>query len=99
MSSEVLRVKLRIKNNIYTVKMGASALTDVLLKGLDSLTVQTVMRSTPESLVTGQFACPVEVLSAVNQSDTSTQENMMEIEVRLPNGIFFFAKEVKDFSK
>ena len=48
--------------------------------------MQTVRRSTPESVVTDQFANAVEVLSAVNQSDISEQnkeEEVMEIEVRL----------------
>ena len=85
MASDVLRVKLRIHNNIYTVRMAPAALTDVLMKGLESATVKTIRRSTPESLVTGQFANAVEVLSAINQSDVSDQnkEEVMELEVRL----------------
>ena len=85
MASDVLRVKLRIQNNIYNVMMSPSSLTDVLLKGLNSSTVKTVMRGAHEGVVTGQFANPVEVLSAINQSDISTgkDEEVMEFEVSI----------------
>ena len=85
MSSDVLRVKLRVNNNIYSVKMSPAGVTDVLMQGIDSTTVKAIVRGRPESIVTGQFANQVEVLSAVNQSDISkAQENSeerMEIEV------------------
>ena len=83
MSSDVVRVKLRIHNNLYNVKMSPSSVTDVLKQGLNSTTVQSIMKSTPESMVTGQFAKPVEILSAVNMSEINIdqQEEKMEIEV------------------
>ena len=88
MASDVLRVKLRIMNNIYNVSMAPSALTDVLLKGMESVTVKAIKRSNAESVVTGKFANEVEVLSAINQSDVSgvnnqQQEETMEIEVKI----------------
>ena len=88
MASDVLRVKLRIMNNIYNVSMAPSALTDVLLKGMESVTVKAIRRSNAESVVTGKFANEVEVLSAINQSDVSggnnqQQEETMEIEVKI----------------
>ena len=86
MASDVLRVKLRIPNNIYTVSMAPSALTDVLLKGMESVTVKAISRSNAESVVTGKYADEVEVISAINQSDVSAnnqqQEETMEIEVQ-----------------
>ena len=85
MASDVLRVKLRIQNNIYNIMMSPPSLTDVLLKGLNSSTVKTVMTGRAESVVTGQFANPVEVLSAINQSDISSpkDEEVMEFEVSI----------------
>ena len=84
MSSEVVNVKLRIHNNIHKVKMSPAGVTDVLIEGLNSTIVKTIMKSRAESVVTGQFTNPVEILSAVNQSDVSNinqQEEVMEIEV------------------
>ena len=87
MSSDVVNIKLRINNSIYTVKMSAGCLTEVLIQGLTSPTVQTILRGTPESLITGSFSNAVEVLSAINQSDTSTttkeQEGSMDFEVHI----------------
>ena len=87
MSSDEVNVKLRINNSIYTVKMSAGCLTEVLIQGLTSPTVQTILRGTPESLITGSFSNAVEVLSAINQSDTSTtdkqQEGAMEFEIHI----------------
>ena len=85
MASDVLRVKLCIQNNIYNIMMSPFSLTYVLLKGLHSSTVKTVMRGRAESVVTGQFVNPVEVLSAINQSDISTakEEETMEFEVSI----------------
>ena len=65
--------------------MSPAGVTDVLMQGMESTTVKAILRGRPESIVTGQFANQVEVLSAVNQSDiTNAQENSeerMEIEV------------------
>ena len=88
MSSKVVNVKLRINNNIHNIKMAPSGVTDVLLKGLGSTIVKTIMHSRADSVVTGQFVNAVEILSAVNQSDVSKhtdanqQEEIMEFEVR-----------------
>ena len=43
------------------------------------------MRGRAESVVTGQFANPVEVFSAINQSDISSpkDEEVMEFEVSI----------------
>ena len=84
MSSDVVNVKLRIHNNIHKVKMSPAGVTDVLIEGLNSTNVKTIMKSRAESVVTGQFTNPVEILSAVNQSDVlniNQQEEVMEIEV------------------
>ena len=87
MSSDVVNVKLRINNNIHNIKMSPSGLTDVIIKGLNSMIVKTIMKSRPDSVVTGQFETPVEILYAINQSDVSKnaeqQEEIMEIEVRV----------------
>ena len=87
MSSEVVNVKLRIHNNIHKVKISPAGVTDVLLEGLNSTIVKTIMKSRADSVVTGQFPNPVEILSAVNQSDVSNsnvnqQEQVMEFEVK-----------------
>ena len=86
MSSEVLKVRLRIHNNIHSVKMSPSSVTDVLINGLESKIVKTVMKGRPESVVTGQYENAVEILSAINQSAVTTKtpqsEEVMEIEVR-----------------
>ena len=87
MTSEVVNVKLRIHNNIHKVKMSPSGVTDVLLKGLESTIVKTIMKSRADSVVTGQFPSPVEIISAVNQSNVCNNnvtqgEEIMEIEVR-----------------
>ena len=79
-------MKLRIYNNIHKVKMSPSGVTEVLLEGLNSTIVKTIKNSRADSIVTGQFESPVEILSAVNQSDVQTagkqnQEEVMEIEV------------------
>ena len=86
MSSDVVSVKLRVQNSIYSVKLSPSGVTDVLLKGINSTIVQTITRGKPDSLVTGNYANPVEILAAVNQSDLGTEqatayEDLMEIEV------------------
>ena len=84
MSLEVVNVKLRIFNNIHKVKMSPSGVTEVLLEGLNSTIVKTIKNSRADSVVTGQFQSPVEILSAVNQSDVSkpaATEEVMEIEV------------------
>ena len=84
MSSEVVNVKLRIHNNIHKVKMSPAGVTDVLIEGLNSTIVKTIMKSRAESVVTVQFTNPVEILSAVNQSDVlniNQLEEVMEIEV------------------
>ena len=87
MSSEVVNVKIRINNNIHKVKMSPSGVTDVLLKGLNSTIVKTIMQSRADSVVTGHFPTPVEILSAVNQSNVSMNnatkqiEEVMEFEV------------------
>ena len=87
MTSEVVNVKLCIHNNIHNVKMSPSGVTEVLVKGLNSTMVKTIMQSRPDSVVTGQFANPVELLSVINQSDVSSnaaqQEEVMEFEVWL----------------
>ena len=69
MSSDIMRVKLHVKNNIYSVKIAPSGVTDILMKGLESNTVKAIMRGRPESVVTGQFVNAVEVLSAVNLTE------------------------------
>ena len=86
MSSDVVSVKLRVHNNIYLVKLSPSGVTDVLLKGINSTIVQTITRGKADSVVTGNYTNPVEILSAINQSDlgqeqVATNEEMMEIEV------------------
>ena len=87
MSADVLRVKLRINNNIYSVKISPSCVTDILMKGMESTTVKAIMRGRPESVVTGQFANAVEILSAVNLADINqgkelqNNEQIMEVEV------------------
>ena len=87
MSSDIMRVKLRVKNNIYSVKISPSGVTDILVKGLEPNTVKAIMRGRPESVVTGQFANAVEVLSAVNltelmqEKDKQNDDHVMEIEV------------------
>ena len=84
MPSEVVNVKLRIHNNIHKVKMSPAGVTDVLIEGLNSTIVKTIMKSRAESVVTVQFTNPVEILLAVNQSDVSNinqLEEVMEIEV------------------
>ena len=86
MSSEVVNVKLRIFNNIHKVKMSPSGVTEVLLEGLNSTIVKTIKNSRADSVVTGHFESPVEILSAINQSDVSKPgakptEEVMEIEV------------------
>ena len=84
MSSEVVNVKLRIHNNIHKVKMSPAGVTDVLIEGLNSTIVKTIMKSRAESVVTVQFTNPVEILSVVNQSDVlniNQLEEVMEIEV------------------
>ena len=52
MSSEVVNVKLRIHNNIHKVKMSPAGVTDVLIEGLNSTIVKTIMKSRAESVVT-----------------------------------------------
>ena len=86
MSSDVVSVKLRVHNKIYTVKLSPSGVTDVLLKGIQSTIVQTITRGKADSVVTGNYANPVEILSVINQSDigkdpTTAPEEVMEIEV------------------
>ena len=87
MTSEVVNVKLHIHNNVHNVKMSPSGVTEVLVKGLNSTIVKTIMQSRPDSVVTGQFVNPVELLSVINQSDVSSnapqQEEVMEFEVWL----------------
>ena len=87
MSSDIMRVKLHVKNNIYSVKIAPSGVTDILMKGLESNTVKAIMRGRPESVVTGQFANAIEVLSAVNltemvqEKEKKNDDHVMEIEV------------------
>ena len=85
MSSEVVSVKVRIHNKIYSVKLSPSGVTDVLLNGVDSNIVKTIIRGRADSVVTGTYANPVEILSAINQSEVgaAAQEEVMEIEVCL----------------
>ena len=87
MASDMVNVKIRINNSIYTVKMSAGCLTEVLIQGLSSPMVQTILRGTPESIIAGTFSNAVEVLSAINQSDTSQSnqpaEGAMEFEVNI----------------
>ena len=86
MSLDVVSVKLRVHNKIYTVKLSPSGVTDVLLKGINSTIVQTITRGKADSVVTGNYANPVEILSVINQSDLGNEEatvpeEVMEIEV------------------
>ena len=86
MSSDVVKVRMRILNNIHIVKMSPSGVTDVLLHGLQSTIVKTVKNGRPESIVTGHFDNPVEILSAINQSEMPANvpsEEVMEIEVSM----------------
>ena len=91
MASDLVNVKLRINNSIYTFKMSTGCLTEVLIQGLSSTTIQTMLRGTPESFITGTFSNAVEVLSAINQSNTSQehnpQEGAMDFEVNVNNMI------------
>ena len=86
MSSDIMRVKFRVKN-FYSVKIAPSGVTDILMKGLESNTVKAIMRGRPESVVTGQFANAIEVLSAVNltemvqEKEKKNDDHVMEIEV------------------
>ena len=86
MSSDVVKVRMRIMNNIHVVKMSPSGVTDVLLNGLQSTIVKTLKNGRPESIVTGHYENPVEILSAINQSEmpsnTATEE-VMEFEVSI----------------
>ena len=66
--------------------MSPSGVTEVLLEGLNSTIVKTIKNSRADSVVTGHFENPVEILSAVNQSDVSkpaATEEVMEIEVSI----------------
>ena len=86
MSSDVVSVKLRVHNKIYTIKLSQSSVTDVLLKGINSTIVQNITRGKADSVVTGNYANPVEILSVINQSDLGNEEaraaeEVMEIKV------------------
>ena len=84
MSSDIVSVKLGVHNKIYTVKLSPSGVTDVLLKGINSTIVQTITRGKADSIVTGNYANAVEILSVINQSDVGQDtlrpsEEVMEI--------------------
>ena len=71
---------------MYTVKLSPNGITDVLLKGINSTIVQTVTRGKTDSVVTGNYANAVEMLSVINQSDLAEDrlqptEEVVEIEV------------------
>ena len=95
MSTDILRVKLCI-NNIYCVKISPSCVTDILMKRMESTSVKAVMRGLPESVVTGQFANAVEILSAVNLTDMNQEKEVMEVEVS--HVLFLFANVKRNVS-
>ena len=86
MSSDIVSVKLRVHNKIYTVKLSPSGVTDVLLKGINSTIGQIITRGKADSVVAGNYANAVEILSVINQSNLgqdrlTPNEEVMEIEV------------------
>ena len=86
MSSEVVNVRVRVLNKVYAIKVCPSGVTDILINGLNSRIIQTIQKGKHESVVVGKFRNPVEILSAVNQTEMSAgvtppADGTMEIEI------------------
>ena len=86
MSSEVVNVRVRVLNKVYAIKVSPRGVTDILINGLNSRIIQTIQKGKHESVVVGEFRNPVEILSAVNQTEMSAgvtppADGTMEIEI------------------